>query len=98
MMTNRSQHIEHFAILLRCRAYPVGSHNGHLQAGCHRQQCLIARFFIAQLMALQFNEKISASVDCDKPFRSLARLIRPTFGKSSRKWSFIAAGQADQSG
>jgi hypothetical protein len=43
-------------------------------------------------MALQFNEKISASVDCDKPFRSLARLIRPTFGKSSRKWSFIAAG------
>ncbi len=47
MMTNCSQHIEDFAILLCCRTHTVGSHDGHLQAGCHRQQRLIARFFIA---------------------------------------------------
>ena len=97
-MADCRKDIKNLAVLLRCVAHAVGCNHGQPVHGCQAEQQLVAAFFIALLVALEFEIDIAVPVNCGEPFHELACFVVSAACQRRGNWAFVASGDADQSG
>ena len=96
VMADAGEHVEHLALLgLRVRD-AVGRQQRQFQFSRNVHRGLVARFFLAAEMPLQFDVHIFAAERAAKLLHAFDGRVHPALRQSMRQRAFVAARQADQ--
>ncbi len=98
MVAYRSKYIENFSVIRGGITNTVGSQQRQAQALGDADGGLVAPFFLALVMALNFYIDILSSEDSNQLFSYFYCCRFSAMHQGRRHWSFIAAGQANQPG
>ena len=98
MVANAGEDVQHFALVRKRMADAIGGQQRQRQFARDLQRRLIARFFLAAEMPLQFDIDILAAEKIAELQDALRRLLHPSLPQRMRQRPFFASGKADQAG
>ena len=98
MMVKSREDVAEFALLGGGIADSVGGKERKVERARYVDGGLVAGFFLAMEVALEFNINVGMAEDADEPFDTAASFIETAAGESVSKWSFVASGEADEPG
>ncbi len=90
------EHIQHFALILRCIANTVGRKDGQAQALRNAQRCLVACLFGAVAVALQFDIHIAPPKHCNEPLDACAACCFSAPVERRRQRPFFSTRHAEE--
>jgi len=98
MMADAGEYVQHFTLVGKRMAHRIGGHERQRQFARDLPRRLIARFFLAAEMPLQFDIDVLATEEIAKLPDRLRRLRYSALHKRMRQRPFFAAGKANQAG
>src|ERR1700679_2200710 len=88
------ENVEDLALIGRGITNSIGRQDGQLQGLCNADRCLIAPFFLAFIVALNFDIDIVWAEGSYQPLYRLPACLLATACQSGGEWTFIAARPA----
>src|ERR1035437_71293 len=98
MVADACQHIKNLAVFLCCIPNAVGGNHRQVERGREAQQRLVTAFFFALMVALQLDIQIAVAIDGRESIGKLACSWASIARKGGSQRSFVAPGEADQTG
>src|ERR1035438_7008135 len=96
MVADGGEHVEDFAVVLRCIEDAVGGYDRQMKRRGEVEQGLVSALFVALMVALEFEIEIAAAVDISEAPGEFAGARTAFARERGGEGVFAAAGETDE--